>query len=79
MNQASLLFGVTGVRMVADWFNRMRGQCGKRQAQKADIGLAHIPEGARLNRLRFCLEQTLGAFTADSAEGTIIDCDERMK
>jgi len=45
MNQASLPFGATGVRMVADLVTQMRGQGGKQQVRKADIGLAHTLGG----------------------------------
>jgi len=33
--------GATGVRMVADVVNQMRGRSGKRQVKKADMGLTH--------------------------------------
>jgi acetyl-CoA C-acetyltransferase len=37
--------GATGVRMVADIINQMRGRSGKRQVKRADIGLAHTLGG----------------------------------
>ena len=37
--------GATGVRMVADVVNQLRGQSGKRQVKKADIGLTHTLGG----------------------------------
>ena len=37
--------GATGVRMVADVVNQMRGRSGKRQVKKADIGLTHTLGG----------------------------------
>lgn len=37
--------GATGVRMVAEVVDQMRGRCGKRQVRKADRGLAHTLGG----------------------------------
>ena len=37
--------GATGVRMVADVVNQMRGRAGKRQLKKADFGLTHTLGG----------------------------------
>jgi acetyl-CoA C-acetyltransferase len=37
--------GATGVRMVVDIINQMRGRSGKRQLKKADLGLAHTLGG----------------------------------
>jgi acetyl-CoA C-acetyltransferase len=37
--------GATGVRMVADVVNQMRGRSGKRQVKKADVGLTHTLGG----------------------------------
>lgn len=37
--------GATGVRMVADVVNQMRGRSGKSQVKKADIGLTHTLGG----------------------------------
>jgi acetyl-CoA C-acetyltransferase len=37
--------GATGVRMVVDIVNQMRGRSGKRQLRKADVGLAHTLGG----------------------------------
>jgi acetyl-CoA C-acetyltransferase len=37
--------GATGVRMVVDVVNQMRGRSGKRQVKKADFGLTHTLGG----------------------------------
>jgi acetyl-CoA C-acetyltransferase len=37
--------GATGVRMVADVVNQLRGRSGQRQVKKADIGLTHTLGG----------------------------------